>query len=906
MLVGRQAERSALSDLLGHAAAGMAGLVQLVGEAGAGKSTLVTDVSTRADGFRLLRASGLAAEQPIPYGVAATLIRPLRGSLGALPDLHARALRAVLGLESGPIEGQLVLGLALLELLALAAEDAPLLVVVEDLHWCDDVSLRALGFAARRLAGERVAVVLSTRPEGAVRWERGVTLTLPGLQADEVDELLSSSFPDVARPVRQALHVRTGGNPLAVLEAARGLSPARRQGTEPLPDYLPTSSRLHEYFSARTAECRDDTRSLLLLAALEGRGDLSVLAVAATSYGTTLTALAPAERAGLVAVDGGRVVFRHPLVAASVVHAASAERHRAAHAALAVALEADGDRATWHAAAACVPPDNGVADRLAALGERALRSAAPASAASAYERAAGLTSSSALRAGWLTAAAEAALMAGETTRAVALALAVDLHALPSTQRGRPSLVRGRAAMHMGHADEAGPLLLEAARALAPPASADAWSEAVEASLQAGDVDFGTLILAEADASDVDTTDPVVGLLVARARAAVSASAGGVSALLDDIGPALQALAEADRTDPQLWNAVGAARCNIGDLAGGRTAFISAGRHARMTGDLPRLVDALAGQAFTEHGLGRWSSAVAAATSGLELLDRDMAPFQRVDLLLTLADIEAARGHEDSCRARCAQVRGLASSLGLIQASMLVERREALLDLSLNQLPEAIARLERLHGEQQASATRHPYFSAIPDLVEAYVRSGQPERAPALVAEFGEFAGPGAPPTAYARYLRSQALVAGPDGYEALFEESIALDTETGMDFFKARTLLCLGERLRRDRRRVDARRVLRVAGEIFEQLEAGGWLKRADAELAATGEVLGPRTALASQELTAQELQVALLVAAGGRNKDVAAELFLSVRTVEFHLSKVFRKLGVESRTALAARLHGG
>ncbi len=905
-VIGRAAEWSALSELLAAAGAGQGGAVQLVGEAGIGKSTVLARVAAAAVGFTVLEASGVRAESQLPFAGLETLLRPLQHLIPALPAAQASAAATALGQQSAAEGGELVLASACLRLFALAAEESPVLVIADDVHWFDEESWRALSFAVRRLAGEPIAAVLSSRPTEGRSVEGVPTLVLEGLAADDAEAVLRSVQADLASDVCRQLHHRTGGNPLALVEAAHGLSPRQRRGGEALPEGLSTSADLTSYFGDRLAACPPATRHLLLLAALEGRGDLSVVAAAAAEAHLDLSDLAPAERAGLVSVVGHRVVFRHALVEAALLHHTSPEERREAHAVLGEALRADDSRSVWHAAWAAIGPDARVAGALADLGARSQGNAAQASASAAFEQAAALTPDPGLRTERLLLAAEAALAGGATLKAHALASEIQEDLLPRSARGRPAYVEGRAAMLLGRPGEAGPLLLEATRGLDAAGSAEALNWAVHAAMESGDRDFAEALVARA-AQLPTPDDPVLAFHVARARSSLLGFTGFSHDSLELLRTAIEAVLEANALgeSPAAWLALGQATCDLGDVIAGRRHFVTAAAHARGQGDLPRLVQALEGQSFAEHMLGEWTMAYATGTRALELMGGDRSPYQRAEVLQNLAEIDAARGDEVACRRRCDEVRDLADQLGLRLLAVLADRREALLDLGLHRLGAAQTRLRRILVTVRRLDLQHPFYSPIPDLVEVYVRTGRRQGIEELIEEFDSLSGRGLHSQAQARVLRLRALVAPRGEYDHLFEESVALDVATGMDFLRARTLLCYGERLRRDRRRVDARPVLTEALSVFDALDAVPWSQRARAELAATGETLQPAGVSSTGTLTPQELQIAVLVAEGRRNKEIAGMLFLSIRTVEFHLTRIYRKLGVANRAALASRLAG-
>jgi DNA-binding CsgD family transcriptional regulator len=359
--------------------------------------------------------------------------------------------------------------------------------------------------------------------------------------------------------------------------------------------------------------------------------------------------------------------------------------------------------------------------------------------------------------------------------------------------------------------------------------------------------------------------------------------------------------------PQTWIAVADAASTVGDLDGARTAFNRAEVGARHGGDLPRLATSLAGLAFVNHAQGNWESSYVNGSQALDLLEATSAPYPVADVHQILADIDAARGDEVTIAVRLETIRAVARNQGLGRLALLADRRQGLLELTLGRLDASISTLERARRAAKQSNERHPFFSPIPDLVEARVRAKKTAGTADLLAEFADLIEAAAPAPARARLLRTQALLV-PDGrYDELFQESLQADAGTGLRFHRARTQLCYGERLRRDRRRVDGRRNLGEALEVFRDLGAVPWANRATVELAATG---GGHTTAPSDDavshLTPQERQVAALASEGLRNRDIAQTLFMSVRTVEFHLTATYRKFGVTSRMQLAGALHSG
>lgn len=906
MVVDRP-ESSALIEVIDSARNRLGSALQVVGEAGVGKTTLIGSALAGVEGCTVLRATGVRAESHIAFAGLGALLRPLETLIPQLPGDQARAASVAFGRVAEVATNELVLGAACLRLMALAAQRSPVVLLADDVQWFDEESWRAVSFAVRRISGEPIGAILAGRPSGH-RVDGLPTMRLEGLGLEAATAMLQGSWPDLVTDVCRRLHRRTGGNPLALAEAAQGLDPAQRRGGAELPEDLPTSQDLTASFSTRSAACPPDTQRLLLLSALEGRGDLGILSAAAQRQELDLSLLGPAEQAGLVTVGAHRLTFRHPLVLEAVLHEATPAQRRAAHSALAEALLPDHTRAAWHAAAACVGPDERVADALTGAAQRADAAGAASSASIAFERASTLTPDARLRAYRLLLAAEAAFQAGATLRAITLAADVPLDLLPDPDQGRPALVRGRAAMLLGRTDQAGPLLLEAARMLDPSSAAEALAEAVEVAIEGGDLEFARLVVARAETLTSQTQNPLLAFHVRRARSALLAFSGDLAGSVRLLREANNRLNDsgAVRNDPATWLALGASSSAVGDVIEARRLFAAAAAHARRKGDLPRLVDALDGQAFAERMMGQWVSAYATGTRTLELLDEERSPYQLAGVLQNLAEIDAARGNEALCRQRCHQTRRLAATHGLQLFTLLAGRSEALLDLGLNHLDAAETRLRGVHRLQQQLGLAHPFISPIPDLVEVCVRLGALDDVEELTDEFESQAGDGDHSQAHARLLRTRALVAPPDRYRDLFEESVALDAQTGMDFLRARTLLCFGERLRRDRKRAQARAPLEEALSVFDSVDAVPWSRRARVELAATGAPVADRHPPGIASLTPQELQIAVLVTQGKRNKEIAETLFLSLRTIEFHLTSTFRKLGVSNRAAVASRLASG
>ena len=901
MLVARDAEQDRVRGLLARARAGRAAVLELVGEPGIGKTALLAQARRMATGFDVAELVGLPAEQTTPYAGLADLVR----QCGAAP---ASILRRAVGLDAldGRPVNELAVGIALIDLLA-SRDGPPLLVCVDDAQWLDPETRRPLGFALRRLGGEPVAALVASRSDAPALLDADHRLHLRGLPTADVRTLVRAVHTDFSGEVCDALTIATGGNPLAILESASRLSTQQRSGAAPLPTTAAVPARLREAFTARLQSLPAPCRRLLLLVAVEGRGDAGVVGAAAAGWGVSLANVAAAEEAGLVSLTGQCIVFAHPLIGATVLAVASPEAVRAAHGALADSHLAtgDGDRALMHACAAALGPDDQLAHRLVEAAERDGGRGSHAAAASKFERSAALSAEPALRAQLLARAAQAALAAGAVDRADALAAAVaDLPPTSPWSAGAEA-VRGRVATLRGRFADAVPLLLRAAEKMEGRSAATLFEAAVSAALEAGDARLAADAAARAGRLPTATTDPVLRLLLARVESMLAVQTGRLGPAVDLLTGPITALADGQALgrDRSAWIIYGAALLDMGDIAAGREAFVTATGIARGDSDRLGTADALSCQAFSDHALGRWNSAYAAGTMALTLLDVDAAPYAVAELQHVLADIDAARGRTESCVRRCAQVRTLGQSLDLLQLEVLAERREGAMHLATSALEDAVRHLERARSLLRRKPIHHPILSPVPDLVEALVRQRRTDAAAALVQEFAVLLGDHAPGPPQARLLRTQALVADRDDYPALFEASIAVDDGTDMRFFQARTKLCFGERLRRDRHLLEAREQLGAALAVFEDVDARPWAERARGELAAAGVQSRDARIGGVADLSPRELQIALAVAEGRRNKEIAGALFLSVRTVEFHLTRVFIKLGARSRGELSARL---
>jgi len=793
-------------------------------------------------------------------------------------------------------------------LLTAAAALEPLLVLVDDLHWLDEATAGALAFAVRRLGRDAIACVASTRPGSSV---------LDGLP---VQELAGLPQPDAALLVEavagitpapavvRRLHAGTAGNPLALTELATSLTAQQLTDAGPpeVPDVpLQPGAGVRQRYADRLASLDPAVKLTLLVAAAAGACQAAAVMAAAAQLGGS-ESTAQAEDARLVRLTANHLEFCHPLVRSVAYHAAPPSQRRAAHHALARALAGgDPERAAWHLAAAATGPDSAAAAALDAAAALAEGKGAPLVAAATWERASELSETSEARTGRVLRAAESAVRAGDLDRAGRLA-ATPAAGLAPAHRARLLAVRGHLDMLLGRLAAAQRNLREAAELTEdhdPQLAAALAAKSVHAAIDAGlpgEASRSGELLARMSAS----SDPVVSFLADLARGDLEWTRGnphqGLRLLRQSTARLETEPATASSTELQLDAT--AAWADVGQLHRARRHAERAVELARDTGALGLLPQALAVAAFCDSETGSWQQALARGSQALDLAHAAGQPYLACDLLTTMTSVEAAQGRDRDCRAHAEQANRLAAELGLRWQQLLVRRHLALLEFGHGRLEEAIARYEQLRKLAADSGLHHPYLSPVPDLIEAYARAGELDRARELLPEFvAQVPDDDSNPLPAARAERCRGILAGND-FEAHFQHALTLHARGEIVFQHARTHLCYGERLRRARRRRDARAQLRAAIEIFDRLDARPWTDRARAELRATGETITD-PGQAHQRLTPQELQIALLVAQGQTNAEVGRAVFLSTRTVEFHLSRAYRKLGVATRTELTSRL---
>ena len=876
-----------------------------------GKTSLLRHAIERAEAMTVVRATGVESEAELEFSGLLELCRPLLEHFDDLPDLQASALRGALGLEPAGQHDRFAIGAGTLGLLAAAAERQPLLVVVDDVHWLDRPSADALRFAVRRLLADKVAVVVATRVE------KGAEGVLPGaeeivlapLGLDTAQSLLEDAVGHtIPAEVMHPLHAATHGNPLALVELPEILTPGQLLGHEPLADPLPAGAGVERAFAGRAERLPAATRRALLLLALATVDRLEVVARALAGLGLGTDVLEPAEDARLVEIEAARVRFRHPLVRSAVTRSGSASDRRAAHRALASALESDEDRHAWHLAAAAVGPDEEAASALAAAGVRARDRCGFGPAAAAFEQAALLTPDEPVRLERLADAAEAAWRAGATEHAIELLDDALGQSREPRQRARLLHLRGRLEVFTGSHDTAQAMLLEGGalvEGVDPALAVTLLGDAVEPCFYDGRVEDGLAAAQRARAlapQDGTFVDAHADYWLARALA----SAGRGEEAAERYGRLLEVL-EAVPEVTRLWALV-VRSIVLGMLdrpAEGYTVATKAVDVAREEGPTG-LASALAQMSWNGVRAGRWHRAVSAATEGLALARELSQTIHVVDFLCDLTRIEAARGDVEACRAHAAEVDELAERHGLAIVREQTRTSLGLLELGLGRPEEALRHLEVAVRNLARLGFHDRDIAPEPELVEALVRLGRLEEAHAALGPASERIGGASPAWGSAVAARLRGLVADEDAFEVEFQRALSLHERADDAFARARTELVFGERLRRAGRRRDARVQLRAALETFDELGAAPWLERASAELRASGETLRKRKPHEAEELTPQELQIALLVAEGKTNKEVGAALFLSHKTVEFHLGRIYRKLSVGSRAEVIRQFAAG
>ena len=902
-LLGRGRERDVLDQLVAGVRAGQSRVLVLRGEAGIGKTALLEYLSAATRGCRTARAAGVESEMELPFAGLHALCAPMLGRLGQLPAPQRDALNTAFGVSTGPPPDRFMIGLAVLSLLADAAEEQPLVCVIDDAQWLDRVSVQTLAFVARRLLAERVGLVFALRESGGEHLLEGLPeLMVEGLATDDAGRLLDAAIPGpLDARVRDRILGEADGNPLALVELARGVKPIAVAGGFGLPVEMPLTSRIEQGFVRQLEPLPAETRRLLVLAAAEPVGDVPILWRAAARLGIGPAAAGPAEAAGLLEI-GARVRFRHPLVRSAAYRAATAPERREAHRALADATDAgfDPDRRAWHRARAADGPDEAVAGDLERSADRAQARGGLSAAAAFLQRAAELTPEPAKRAERSLAAAQAKLEVGDTVSASELLAAAELGPVDEFQRAWLERLRARITFASRRGRDAPPLLLEAARRLDSLDSAmatETYLEAIASAMFAGRLGTGPDERAVAEAARTSNRGQDQGAADLLLDALVTRFTEGYAASVTPLSLALRALAEpdGDGADRQwMWLACRLAQ-DLWDDELWHLLATRGVRVARETGALNLLQNALNYLAALNVHSGAFATA-ATLTDEVDSITQatGIPPLKYAAVMLA-----AVRGDSAELQAllewgwRNTAERGEGSAHGL--ALWL----SAVLHNGHGDYADALAAARQACEHEDVMA----YGRALAELIEASVRSGEPPgEAMAALGRLSERTRASGTEWALGVEARCRALLSDD---ESFYRESVERLARSRAVVELARSRLLYGEWLRRENRRVDAREQLRAAHEMFNRMGAAAFAERARRELLATGETVRKRTVETLDELTAQEAQVARLAAQGRTNPEIGAMLFISARTVEYHLHKVFPKLGISSRRELRKALPG-
>jgi DNA-binding CsgD family transcriptional regulator len=895
VIYGRDVERAHLADLVEAAHVGTSTALVVRGEAGAGKSTLLDDLAQGAEGMLTLRALGVESQSELAFAGLHQVLGPLLGELDALSPPRRQALASALGLiEAHSAPDRFLIAAAVLDLLANAAEREPLLAIVDDAQWLDGASQDALLFVARRLGAEGIALVFGARDGDARGFEApGVArLELVGLDEAATLELIEH-WSDAAPSsiVANRLVAVTGGNPLALTELAATLDSAVLGGLAPFPDPLPVARGVEAAFFDRVLRLPEPTRAMLLLAALEPAADLALLARTGEEVGAALDDLRAAEIAGLVRLGSIRVAFDHPLVRSAVEGGATFAQRRRSHLALAAALPpADAERRAWHAAAAAVEPDEQLAAELEQVAVRARERAGNAAAQAALTRAAELTPEAGARGRRLVAAADAAWLAGRAAEALTLIERASAFVDEPGERARAARLRGITTLRTGSLADAHRLLMDAARDAAEVDPRTAYvlvGEAAKAGGFSGNQAWLTAAgdLARSFPEPGDNASRIIRRAVIGIGKLMAGDAEGAHAEIDEVLDAAQRI-----DDPELMEYGITAAWLMGEEALSAQLLSRAERTARertMIGTLPIF---LLLRSVADYDAGRLGGAAAAADEGARLAREAGQTTILAANLAHAARAAAVRGDATRLATAASEASTLAGDHGLGQVESIAAHAAALHDIGMGRYEAAADALARVS---------HPALAAhrASDACEIAIHLDRHGDALIALAQLEQLASTMQRPWVDGLLERARGLTTNAKG-DRHFQRAVALHGGR-RPFECARSELAYGETLRRSRRRMDARAPLIRALETFERIGAEPWAARAERELRATGETARRRDRSTIDQLTPQELTICRLVAEGLSNREIGARLFLSARTIDYHLRKVIPKLGISSRAEL-------
>ena len=901
MLYGRAAESGRLDALFDQAAAGRGGALVVRGEPGVGKTALLSDAVSRAD-VRVLWTQGFESEFPLAYAALHRLLRPILGSAERLPRRQADALSVALGESDGPSGDRFGVFLATLSLLSEAANTRPVVVVVDDAQWLDDVSAEALLFVARRVHSDRIAVVFAAREGDVRRFDgRGLEeLTLGGLDATAAGALLAERAGlSVNDEVRDVLLAQTEGNPLALVELPTVLSPSQLTGVAGLPTLLPLPANVEGAFLDRCRRLTAPAQTLVLVASADDSGQVAIIQRAAVRLGVGDQDLAEVQRSGLVHVRGTELRFRHPLVRSAVYGAATVPERHQVHRALAAALEAAGehDRRAWHLALATDGPDEQIALELDMVAAQSERRGGHAAASAAWERAAALSPGSEDTGRRLFTAAQSAWVAGQPGRARALADEARQRTTDPLRRADVETLRARLEWNVGSGATGYRMIMTAAREVA---AVDAERALEMAMLGTALATYGGAAGA-AGADAISLVPPVTESASPRLRCLSALVTGQQHVLGRRMAEAAVALRRSfdlvrlTGEDENLLANTALAAFHLGDWRVTARDFTRVLDGARVSGDVSRMVFALSRMPMADISGGCWDRASASVDEALILAQVTGQPALTALPLAWRALLCALRGGAGGTEAL--------AELAAVQAGGAV----GIVAVAVQDIAEWARGVTAAVGGDYSAALHHLSRLELPamgraaalDRVEAAAHAGDVEVVVHWVEDLERFAADTGAAWSAAAAAHGRALINQGSAAEADFRRALDLHAADPRPFDQARTRLAYGELLRRSGRRVDARALLRTALETFDGLGAAPWADRAQRALRASGETARRRDPSTALTLTAQEQQVTHLVKQGLSNRDVAARLFVSPRTVEYHLSNAYQKLGLRSRGEL-------
>ena len=911
MLLDRRNECKLLDQLMADVRAGESRALVVHGDAGIGKTALLEYLLERAAGCHVVRAAGVQSETELAFAALQQVCAPMLDSLARLPEPQQAALRTAFGLAAGPAPDRFLVGLAVLGLFAEVAQQRPMVCVVDDAQWLDRASAQVLAFVARRLLAESVAMIFGVRESVTARDQPDVPelaglaeLLIVGLPHDDARALLVTAYPGpVDERVLERVLAETRGNPLALVELPRGFTPRELAGGFGLTGHHTLPRRIEESFRRQVEPLPAETRQLLLVSAAEPAGDATLVRRAAEQLGIRVEAAAPPAQAAGLAEFGAWVRFRHPLVRSAIYRAATPEERRRAHRALAgvTDAQADPDRRAWHRAQAAAGPDEDVATELERSADRAQARGGLAAAAAFLERASDLTPDLPRRGRRALAAAQARYHAGTPDASLRLLVLAEASPLSELQRAEVDVLRARIAFTMNRGRDAPSLLLKAGAELEPldgQLARETYLEALDAARFAAHLASGAGLqeVAEAARAVAPPAQPPRAADLLLDGLAVRFTDGHAAAV-PLLRRAVTAFGSPDLSTEEglrwLWLASTTCPDHLWDEQSWETLATRHVQLVRDTGAMAVLPLALTSTIVMRTFLGELTTAAALLEEQRAVVEATGAPLAWYSPLFLAAWQGRVAEAFELIDAGLAENERRGEGDGVIACGWV----KALLCNSLGRYEEALAAAEQATDPPVEIGT--PYWASLVELVTAAARAGRPERATDAFARLTRMTRAGGTDWALGLEARCRALLSEGDAAESCYREAVERLGRTRVRGELARARLLYGEWLRRENRRVDAREQLRTARQMFTEMGAHAFAERAGHELAAAGETVSKRSGEATTNLTAQETQIARLVREGLPNTEIAARLFISPRTVEWHLSKIFAKLQISSRRQL-------